>query len=51
MMTLILSAVWLTQWCNRRTRDLRGCCPTCGYDLRATPQRCSEGGVQVLEAA
>ena len=43
-LTLVLPAVYVKQK-TRRLRRLRfGLCPACGYDLRATPGRCSECG-------
>jgi hypothetical protein len=40
----ILPAVHLRGILRTRRRNRAGLCPTCGYDLRATPDRCPECG-------
>ena len=40
----------LARFIRERRRNRVGCCPTCGYDLRASPERCPEcGAVSVHE--
>jgi len=39
------AAAWLVLWRRKGARAKRvDVCPTCGYDLRATPERCPECG-------
>ena len=50
LLTFILPILWLRRlWLDRYKRR-RGACPTCGYDLCASPVRCPECGTAVHPA-
>lgn len=44
VLSSLLPVAWIALFLHRRRAKKPGCCAKCGYDLRASPERCPECG-------
>jgi hypothetical protein len=47
LLTGVTPLIWIRRYMERRMRPAQQFCRRCGYDLRATPERCPECGTVV----
>lgn len=49
LLSLIWPSIWAAAGLRRRRRMRQGRCRKCGYDLRASPERCPECGAERIQ--